>query len=262
MKSNHLTFYKVRNSFELLYLLVCKELKIRYAHSFLGYLWTLLIPIAFIGTYYVSFKLVMRVPRQDYVSFLATGMFPWLWILNGIVQAAPIYRSNLSLVKKVNLQRAILPLSIVAKEMLHYLFALPIMLVFVLWQQHNYFWSWFWLAPIMLILQLLFIYAIAMIAALTQVFIRDVEFAIGIIMNIIFFMTPIIYPISMVPERYQSYFALNPFAAFIETWRSIWLTGSLGSLPTFTLCCIYTLAAGSIAYIYYKKVGKNIGEWL
>jgi lipopolysaccharide transport system permease protein len=260
--NNFFNKYKLQNNIELLYLLVRKELTLRYANSALGYLWALLIPLAFITTYFVAFKIVMRAPWPNYIPFLAVGMFPWLWMVNGIVQATPIFRHNQSLVKKVKVPCAILPLAIVVKEMLHYIFALPILIGFVFFGAHILHWSWLWLVPLMLIIQTCFVYSIAALFALCQVFIRDIEHLIGITMNIVFFITPVIYPISKIPENYQKYFLLNPFAPFIETWHAIWLEGNIGNYHNLMLCFIYTFVIGTFTFLMYKKFIHRIGEWL
>ena len=114
---------------ELLYLLVLKDLRLRYKSSFLGYLWALANPLAFTLVYYVTFKLIIRNGIDHYGVFLVTGLFPWAWMANTLLQSTGAYRNNPTLVRKVNVPRAILPLGSVVQEMVHFLFAVPIVVV-------------------------------------------------------------------------------------------------------------------------------------
>src|SRR5512134_722392 len=115
---------------ELLYLLVRKDLKVRYKSSILGYVWALANPFAFAFVYWIAFKYIMRVQMENYSLYLITGIFPWLWLSTGITQATRSYPNNASLVKKVRIPRAVLPLSSVVQEMVHFLFALPVIVAF------------------------------------------------------------------------------------------------------------------------------------
>jgi lipopolysaccharide transport system permease protein len=253
---------KFLKSLELLYLLVCKELKVRYAYSMLGYFWTLLIPMAFIGTYFIAFRIVMRVPMEHYIVFLAANIFPWFWFINGIIQATYSYRSNASLVKKVYISRFVLPTSIVLKEMIHYILVIPILIAIVFFGVKSFYLSWLWLVPMMFILQCIFIIAVANIFAILHVFVRDIEYLVGIMMNVIFFMTPVIYPITMIPDQYKILAYINPFASFIVNWNAIWMRGCIYSYSSFLICIISTVFFGVIGYFIYKRCVDCIGEWL
>ncbi|OGT08834.1 MAG: hypothetical protein A2X78_02990 [Gammaproteobacteria bacterium GWE2_37_16] len=251
---------KFLNTFELLILLVKKELKIRYAYSVLGYTWTLLIPLAFVLTYFIAFSIVMRIQMQHYIPFLVANIFPWFWFVNSLIQATCVYRQNASLVKKVNISRWVLPTSIVAKETMHFIFALPIVIVVMAFGMKTFYWSWLFYVPMMLILQFVFISSLANILALFHVFIRDIEYLISIAMNVIFFMTPIVYPLSMVPQKYKIIFFLNPFASFIVSWNSIWLKGGNGDEHLFFICFVIAFVTCGLSIFTYRRLSKYVGE--
>ena len=116
---------------ELLYVLVRKELKARYKNRFLGYVWALANPVAFAFVYWIAFKFIMRMEVENYSLYLLTGIFPWVWLSTGVISATRSFIVNASLIKKVPLPRAILPLGNVAQEMVHFVFALPVIVAFV-----------------------------------------------------------------------------------------------------------------------------------
>lgn len=251
----------LRQNTELLYLLVSKELKVRYKNSVLGYLWAVANPLAFAVVYYVAFKMIMRVPMPNYSIFLLAGLFPWVWLTNSIAHATGSYRNNTSLIKRVTLPRAILPLSNVAHEMVHFCFALPVLALFVIAAGNQLFLSWLWLLPLMVLLQFALVYPVALMFALLNVYVRDVEYLVGIGLSLMFFLTPIVYPLSMVPEKYQWYFSLSPLAALIDCWRGVLLEGEV-QLSAALYCLFVAAGLGVSAALIYGRTQAKLGELL
>jgi len=254
--------HRFRQLFELLYLLVLKDLKVRYKNSVLGYLWAIANPFAFAFVYWVAFKFIMRVQMENYSIFLISGLFPWLWLSNGITQATRSYQNNSSLIKRVNLNRAVLPLSNIIQEMAHFMFALPVIVIFLaLNGGHAFYWSWLWQLPLMMMLQLAFIYPVALIFAVANVYVRDIEYLVGIGFSLLFFATPMVYPIEQVPEAFRGYFALNPLHALIASWRAIFLHGQIepGLWGYFSLWIALLTVLG---FFFYRRMSGRIGELL
>lgn len=245
---------------ELLYVLVRKELKARYKNRFLGYLWALANPFAFAFVYWIAFKFIMRLEIENYSLFLITGMFPWVWMSVGIAGATRSFVINASLIRKVNLPRAILPLGNVAQEMVHFGFALPVIMAFLWFAgdiRPNP--SWLWQIPVLIALQVAFVYPLALTFAVANAYVRDIEYLVGIGFSLMFFATPMVYPISIVPEAYRRWFDLNPLHALMQSWRSVFLQGTLEpGLVAYALACAAVI--GLIAWAVYRKLAPRIGE--
>ncbi len=252
---------KLIRDIELLGILISKELKVRYKSSFLGYLWAAANPFAFACVYYIAFKAIMRIEMENYAIFLLSGMFPWLWLSNALHAASNSFRNNISLVKYVALPRYILPLSNVAHEAIHFFFALPVLVFFILFTGGQFYVSWLWQAPALILLQFALLYPFALIFSLLNVFVHDVEYLIGIGLSMLFFLTPIVYPISMAPDAYRLYFELSPLAALIELWRGVLLQGQF-YLDDFRLSLYTGCIAGGFALILYRRTRARIGELL
>ena len=250
------------HSLELLYLLVRKDLKVRYKSSVLGYLWALANPFAFALVYWVAFKYIMRVQMENYSLFLITGIFPWFWLAIGVTQATRSYHVNASLVKKVRIPRAILPLSSVAQEMVHFLFALPVIIAFLVFAGgFDLRAAWLWQLPLMLLVQLAFVYPVAMVFAIGNVYVHDIEHLAGLAFAMLFFLTPMVYPVSMVPEGLRAWFEWNPLHALMDSWRSVFLTGTLdGARLAYAAACA-ALVAG-VAWWCHRRLGPRIPELL
>jgi len=245
---------------ELLYVLVRKELKARYRNRFLGYVWALANPFAFAFVYWIAFKFIMRMEIENYSLFLITGMFPWVWLSVGVTGATRSFIVNASLIKKVNLPRAILPLGNVAQEMVHFGFALPAIFAF-LWfaGEIRPIASWLWQVPVLLALQVAFVYPLALSFALANAYVRDIEYLVGIGFSLMFFATPMVYPITMVPEEYRHYFELNPLHAMMQSWRTLFLQGTL-DVRHMAYAAAFAAVTGVIAWLLYRKLARRIGE--
>lgn len=248
--------------FELLYLLVLKDIKVRYKNSVLGYLWAVINPFAFAFVYWLAFKFIMRLEMHNYSIFLIVGMFPWIWLSAGVTQATRSFQNNSSLVKKVNMNRAVLPLSSIVQEMIHFIFALPVIAAFLVFAGGlSLHWSWLWQIPLMMAVQLAFAYPLGLTLGLLNVFVHDIEYLVGIGFALLFFATPIVYPIDMVPAEYRRYFELSPLHNLVDSWRSVVFQGTLNPEGLW-LTLGYSAAFWVVAYFAYRRWAPRIGEVL
>lgn len=252
----------LRHRAELLYLLVRKDVKVRYKSSVLGYLWAIINPFAFALVYWIAFKMIMRVQMENYSIFLITGMFPWIWLSAGVVQATRSFQNNSSLVKRVNLPRSVLPLSNIVQEMVHFVFALPVIAAFLVFAGGlTLHWSWLWQIPLMLLAQLVFAYPLALGLAVLNVFVHDIEYLVGIGFSLLFFATPIVYPITMIPDTHLAFFENSPLYHLVNAWRSIFMEGQFnwGNFEFVVVtACVFSL----VALLIYRRLGPRIGEVL
>ncbi len=252
----------LKNSLDLVSVLVRKELKVRYKSSVLGYFWALANPFAFAFVYWVAFKFVMRVQMENYSVYLLTGLFPWLWLSVGVNRATQSFIDNSMLVKKVAIPRAIIPLTNIVQEMVHFIFALPVFIIFLaLTDGMSLYYTWIWQIPLMIVIQFLFVYPMSLVFALTNVYVRDVYYIVGIGFSLLFFVTPMVYPIDMVPIAYRSYFELNPIHGLMSCWRGILMNGTL-SLEHFSFTITFCVVSGVCAWLVYQKLKYRIGELL
>lgn len=250
----------LHQSAELLYVLVRKELKARYKSRFLGYLWALANPLAFAFVYWIAFKFIMRVEVENYSLYLITGMFPWVWLSSAVSTGTRSLIANPPLVKKVNLPRLILPLSNVIQEMVHFAFSLPVIIAFLCFAGgYGLNISWLWQVPLLLALQVAFIYPIALSLAVVNVYVQDVEHVTSIGFTLLFFATPMVYPITMVPDAYRLYFELNPVYALMQSWRSVFLQGTIDpGHMVYAAACASVMAV--VAGLLYRKLAPRISE--
>lgn len=245
---------------ELLYLLVLKELKVRYKRSVLGYLWAIANPFVFALVYWVAFKFIMRVQMENYIVFILTGMFPWAWLSQSMIQGSGSYNNNQTLVRRVLLPKLILPLSHVLQEMLHFIFAIPVVYIFfIITGEQIYPQFIFWQIPLMLVLQVLFVLPLTVIVAVLNVYVRDIQYIINLLFSVLFFATPMVYPLSMVPEDYKRYFEINPTYWLTDAWRIVFAGGLLPQEHMLHLLASITVFS-LLAIWIYRRLAARIPE--
>ena len=220
MKSRTLTYYR-----DLIGVLVAKEFKVRYKSTVLGYLWSILHPLAFAMVYFLVFKKFMDIPTEDYALFLITGLFPWQWFQNSLNASNASFVGNASLIKKVNFSRAFLVLAGVLNDVIHFLISIPVIVGFMLYYHETPSVNWLWGIPLLVAIQLLLTYGVALFLATCNLFFRDLERLTIILTTLWFFATPIIYPVEMIPDGYRWLLYANPMAGLTVCWRSLFREG-------------------------------------
>ena len=201
--------------------MVLRDLRSRYAGSGLGAAWIFVNPILWMVLYTAVFSVILRVPveRQfaSFPEFLMAGLLPWMAIQEGISRSASALPDNAVMVKKAVFPLETLVGSVVVAAVVNQLVAFAIFAVYLLWVGHLS--AWVLLAVPALAVQVLLAYGIGCLAATITVFVRDAVHAIGILLSVVFFGTPIVYPASMVPARFRPILEANPIAHLVAWYR-------------------------------------------
>jgi lipopolysaccharide transport system permease protein len=249
-----------RQLLEFLYLLARMELKSRYKGRLLGYVWAVGTTFTIAFVFWIAFKIIMKVEITNYSVYLVAGLFPWVWMSASVISAARSFVANAPIVREMGMAHAILPLSNVVAEAMHFLLALPLILAWVILPgDHSPAASWLWQIPLMMALQVAFVYPLALTCALINAFVRDVDYFLGIGFLLLFFVTPMVYPISMVPEPLAGYFEWNPLHALMAAWRAVLLEGAL-DLARAGYAAAFAAAMGVLAWVAYRRLGSRVGE--
>ena len=204
--------------------LVLKELKTRYRGSVLGFLWSFLNPLLFMLVYILVFSVYMRINVDNYALFLFCGLLPWIWFSQSLLNATSSIVSGGALIKKVVFPIEILPIVSVFTNLVNFLLGLPILFLFIL--LFNLKIGYFILfLPLLIIIQLLITTGLALVLSAINVHFRDVEQILSNLLNLFFFVTPILYPITTVPPRYRELILLNPMALLMISYQDILFNG-------------------------------------
>ena len=222
--------------FDLLRTLVKRDLEARYKGSVLGNLWPLVNQLSQLLIYTYVFAIVLKVklslpnvPDNNFIFglWLFAGLLPWIAFTGGLTQASNSVIAQPNLVKKVVFPLALLPLVSVLSTFIESAFGLIALIFFVALTTHTLHIT-LALLPLVWVTQLLLTTGLGYLTAGLTVFLRDIPQTLGVILNIWFYMTPIIYPASAIPEQFRGWvFWLNPIAAISEVYRDIILVGEV-----------------------------------
>ena len=232
-----------------------RELKGRYRGSFLGFLWTFLNPLLLLSVYALVFSVYFRVQMDHYAVFMFTGLLPWIFFSQALSEGAGSITDGGSLVTKVLFPQQVLPAVKVLASFINYLLSLPILLGFLLAQHVPL--TWCLLAfPLVALLHLLFSFALVLILATATVFMRDTRHLLNNLLTLWFFLTPVLYPLTQVPEKYRILVYLNPAAVFTLAYQDIIFYGrwpAWDHLGLLTLLSLGLLWAGVRVFEHYKE---------
>lgn len=253
--------HRTKNYIDLIIVLTKKEMSVRYKNSFLGYLWSIGHPLAFTFVFFVAFKVIMRVQMEDYTLFLIAGLFPWQWFSNSVNAAPMVFLGNASIIKKINFPRNIIPFTTVLQDMIHFVLSIPVILLFALIYHKSPGLTWLYGIPVLLLIQFMLSYGVSLIISSVNLFFRDLERLTSIFTTLLFYFTPVIYPETMIPERYRALINLNPLSPLMISWRNLFLNNSLEIIPL-AVSLLYAIFSFTAGYLIYRKLSWKFAEVL
>jgi lipopolysaccharide transport system permease protein len=197
-----------------------REVKLRYRGTWLGFFWSLLNPLIMTVVYTVIFSYILKINIPNYSVFLFCALLPWNWFNESINTGTDCFVSRPAFVRDAIFPTGILPISTISVSMMHYIFALPILLIAVLAYRVPIGWSLVAL-PVIMAVQYLFSLGIIYILGTFNVFFRDLRYIVQNMILALFFLTPIMYDISNIPSHVELIFKLNPMEHIINDYRLI-----------------------------------------
>ncbi len=249
--------------FDLLRTLVRRDLEARYQGSVLGNLWPLANQLSQLAIYTYVFSIVLKVklnlhsvPENNftYGLWIFAGLLPWIAFTGGLTQAASSAISQPNLVKKVVFPLALLPLVPILSMFIESAFGMLALILLTAFTTHTLHLT-LALLPLVWLAQLLFTAGLGYLTAGIAVFLRDIPQTLGVILNIWFYITPIIYPAAAIPENFRIWvFWLNPIATISEVYRDIILVGKIERWGEFGV----TLAISAIVFYLGLKVYQRL----
>jgi ABC-type polysaccharide/polyol phosphate export permease len=244
------------HTWELLVELTRRELKLRYQGTVLGFVWTLLRPLLLSLVLYFALGRVLDVGVDDYHLFLLSALFPWVWLQSSVTLATGSFVGNAALLKKVRFPRMVLPFSLVAFNFVHFLLSVPILVGLLLAAGYEPAWQWLIGLPFLAIVELALLLGLVLIVASLTVFMRDLEHLVEVVFTLLFYVTPVLYPISRVPEGWEWTMKVNPAAPLVEGWRGVFMENDLPGTDIWITVgyALFGLALG--AWLYNRLKGQ------
>ena len=244
---------------ELLKSNVKKEIRGKYKGSFLGVLWSFINPLLQVAVYAIVFPYIMRVQTSNYLQYLIIGIIPWTFFVTAINQGMITVRMNGGIIKKVYFPREILPISVVVSGMVNFFISCLIILLFCVGGGLGISWH---LVLIPIIALLHFFLTLGLILALSaiNIYIKDTEYIVQFILNMLFYATPILYPATLFPERLRWILYLNPISGIVECYRDIFMNHTMPSLNTLLYLVIIAAILFFVGLVIFRKLEKGFAE--
>ena len=244
---------------ELLANLVARDLKTKYRGSFFGIFWSLLNPLLLMLVYTLVFSVIVRVNIHPYAIFLLTGLVPWNAFAQSLTTATTSVLDNAQIVRKIYFPLQLLPLSAVLAISVNFAINIGLLAVLTVVFRANL-GATMLLLPVLVVVQLAFTFGLASLLAAAQVYFRDVQYFLGILITAWFFLTPIVYSLDLVPQRLRPILALNPMAWDISSFQDIWFYGRLPNWSYFLGFCAISALTLLVGIVVYGRLSLRFAE--
>lgn len=255
---------------ELVLSLAIRELKAKYKNTVLGFFWSLLNPLAMMLVFTMVFTVfIQNTELENFPIFILCGLLAWNYFNAGVMGSINVIVGNANLVTKVYFPREALPIATVLANLFNFLLTLILLFVALLLFRPN-FSAWLWVLPVVIVIQTCFILGLALILSTLNVFYRDTMMVMDVAILAWFFLTPVFYPISQLPQNYlflgqtidlhRLMYILNPMASIISAYRDILYWGYRTDLDFFVRTALTALLVLAFGYWFFCKYNGRFGE--
>ena len=246
---------------ELIKTSVKKDIGGKYKHSFLGVLWSFINPLLQIAVYAIIFPLIMKNNIPNYTVFMVCGLIPWNYFATVINRASFTFIENGNIIKKVYFPREILPLSLVTSETINFLISTIIIICFTLAYGMGLT-KYVLLYPLVLLVQYILLLGISLIVSSVTVYFRDLQHFIGVLLQLFFYATPIVYSVETIPENFRWILKINPMTYIIEGFRDIFYYHQIPDVKMLGIVLVIGILLCIVGYLIFNKLQKKFAEEL
>lgn len=211
-----------RELFAYRYVFLCLvriHMLLRYQRTALGFLWTLLNPLVTMAVTAVVFSMVLRIEMRSYAIFLLSGSIPWLCFSNTVLQSVGAFINNEGLIKKVYVPKLVFPAALATSALLDSLLSATALLLIVVALGAEISIHLLFL-PVAFVMLYVFATAVGLLVSVATVYFRDLQYIANHLLQMAYFLTPVLYPLDMIPPKFHGLYALNPIVPFIELFRA------------------------------------------
>jgi lipopolysaccharide transport system permease protein len=249
---------------DLLSELVSREMKLMYKRSLLGMAWTLISPLLQLGVFVLVFQGLLGTNTStefypSYTAYVFTGLLAWNWFQSSLFQATGVIITSRALIRQPGFPKAILPIVVVLTGLFHYVLALPILFVFFLIGGVK-FTAYVFLLPLLQLLQFLLTISFSYVLAGINVKFRDTQHTLGVLLQLLFYLTPIFYSLKQIPPTYWYYYALNPMVHLVTAYRQILIWGTAPDWLALTIVAVIALGLLPIGYWIFRRQSEQFVE--
>lgn len=238
-----------------------KELKTRYKGSFLGFLWTFVNPLLQLVVYSIIFPFIMKFSQENYAMFMFVALVPWNFFTASLQGSSGLIIWNDSLVTKVYFPREVLPiaytLSGLCNMVFSYMIVFPMLVIFGV----PLTWNLLWL-PVLFAIQTILCLGLAFVVSSINVYFRDLENLIAVGVLALYFLSPVMYDISAIPQKFHKFMYINPMTSLLVMYRDVAFRGLPADPRSLVYSLVYSLAICIIGWKIFIVLQKKFTEIL
>ncbi|MEI6124438.1 MAG: ABC transporter permease [Bacteroidota bacterium] len=235
----------------IIWFLIYKNLQLKYKHSALGFLWSLLHPFLYLLIFLAIFSTAFpSIP--NYPLYVLSGLVFWIYFSGGSAQLCNVFIKNTHLIKSLNLSKTIYPITELGAELISFLLGLVPFMVMMCFLGLPVTFNLLYIIPVILLFSI-FIFSVGLILGSLNVFFRDVGILWNTINPAMFYLSPIAYRFDIVPERFKFIVKYNPMFHFLELVRDVLYKGISPDMHYLGRCLLITSVAALIAFFVYRK---------
>ena len=246
---------------ELVGVLVAKQIKLRYRGSVLGFLWTLLNPLLLMLVYTLVFSVYLRIDMASYPAFLFSGLLPWIWLSSSLQQGVTSILDSAALVTRSQFPTQVLPVVTLTANTVNFLLTLPLLFAFLLAFRVPLGRPLLAL-PALVVIEYLLALGLVLIASAVNIYFRDLQHIIIHLLTVLQFLTPVFYPVSLVPEWLRPWALLNPFAVLVSAFQDVLyfnrLPPALPVLALLVLACVLVSIGAALFNRYQQAFAETL----
>lgn len=248
---------------ELLFNLARREITQRYKQSVLGYAWVILNPLFQILVLSFVFSTIFRVASFNvpYIIFLIVGLLPWNFFAQSMSSASNSLVGNASLITKIYFPREILVYGTIMAKIVDFFYSCLVLVFFFIFYKIPLTAQTVWVLPIFVI-QLIFTAALSLFISSFNLFYRDIQYLLNLIISLWFYLTPILYPIEQFPEKYRWIFIFNPMSVIINAYRQTVLGGGEPNLNSLGIAALTSIVLFVISFLIFKKSEGKFADYV
>jgi lipopolysaccharide transport system permease protein len=246
----------------LLAILIKQDLRTRYKGSVLGFLWTFINPLVMLLVYSIMFPLILRMNIPNYAMFLFVALLPWNYFSISISSGAGCIVSNANMIKKIYFPRHIIPIAYALSGATNLLFGfcivIPSLLIFGIGISSNIFYL-----PCIILLEMALVTGLLLLMSSITVHFRDLQHITSILMMVWVYVTPVLYPVSVLPEKYSKIIMIaNPMAPIVVAYRNILFDKTPPDAEWLLISVVETMVIIIIGSLTFQKLQKRFAEVL
>lgn len=252
---------KYHHNWELLLNLTKKTIKVKYKQSAFGIGWAIIQPLALMLIFVLIFSTLLKIPSDGlpYALFVYSALLPWTLFANSLSASVPSIEASAGLLRKLYMPRVLFPTAAVMACLLDFGIASLIFFGIMLWYKVAFTYMLLWVVPVLTV-QLIFTLGLCYLLAPLNAYYRDVRVALTLILQIWMYATPIIYPLSRIPDSFRLYYMLNPMAGIMDSWRNVLAKGIAPDLGYLGIAAIGAVVLFAVGYFAFKRVEMTLAD--